>query len=95
MSLLRAWIFGIRALILRKLEERSSYGDDVARRLNDETSYEDSSTVSFQSDKEQKVKNPKESSDMHPAVMAWLMNRPGNKLYCDSSTSRSSIVSTV
>ena len=72
------------------MEERSSYGDNVARRLNDETSYEDSSTVSFQSDKEQK-----EGPDLHPTVKAWLMNRPGNKLYCDSNASRSSIISIV
>ena len=31
----------------RKLEERSSYGDEIGQRLNDST-YEDSSTVSFQ-----------------------------------------------
>ena len=80
-------------MILRKLEERSSYGDDVGRRLNDETSYEESSTVSFQSDKEQQVKSTREGSDLHPTVMAWLMNRPGNKLYCNSNASRSSIIS--
>ena len=77
------------------MEERSSYGDDIARRLNDETSYEDSSTVSFQSDKEQKVKSSKEGPDLHPTVKAWLMNRPGNKLYCDSTASKSSIISIV
>ena len=74
------------------MEERSSHSDYIAHKLSDGTSDEEFSRVS---ESYLQNKGSEENSDLNPVVIAWVMNRPYNRLYCYSGEKRSSITSTV